>query len=65
MTWTMDNTNGFTEDQLDLINEAIDLVTAKADDVDVKNINDAINNAWCGQETAEDLAAAVLKTLGY
>lgn len=64
MTWTMDNTNGFTEDQLDIINEAFDLVAAKADGVDETNINDALNNAWCEQETAEELAAAALKSLG-
>ncbi len=65
MTWTMDNTAGFTQDQLDLINEAIDLVSAKADGVDAKNISDAINNAWGGQETAEELAADTLKALGH
>ena len=65
MTWTMDNTEGFTEDQLDLINEAYDLVAAKADDVDAKNIYDALNNAWIEQETAEELAVVALRLLGY
>ncbi len=63
--WTMDNTEGFTQDQLDLINDAVKMVAAKADGVDAKNISDAINNAWTEQETAEDLAAATLKALGY
>ena len=63
--WTMDNTEGFTQDQLDLINEAYDLVAAKADDVDAKNIYDALNNAWIEQETAEELAVVALRLLGY
>ena len=43
--WTMDNTEGFTQDQLAMINKAVEMVAAKADGVDAKNINDAINNA--------------------
>lgn len=65
MTWTMDNTEGFTQDQLNLINEAIEMISAKADGVDAENINDAINNVWSEQETAEALAADALKYLGH
>ncbi len=60
--WTMDNTQGFTQDQLDLINDAIDLMDT--DGIDESNVNDAINNAWAEQETAEELAADAMKLLG-
>lgn len=60
--WTMENTDGFTQDQLDLINEARELMDV--DGVDGSNVNDAINNAWSGQDTAADLAAAAMKQLG-
>lgn len=62
--WTMDNTEGFTQSQLDMINEARAMVVAQADGVDSKNIDDAINNAWGEQDTAEALASDTLKTLG-
>lgn len=62
--WTMDNTEGFTQSQLDMINEARAMVVAQADGVDSSNIDDAINNAWGEQDTAEALASDTLKTLG-
>lgn len=60
--WTMDNTEGFTEDQLELINDAIDMLDT--DGIDGKSVNDAINNAWCDQQSALSLALAAAKTLG-
>lgn len=60
--WTMDNTQGFTQDQLDMINDAINLMDTSG--IDQSNIDDAINNAWCGQNTAEQLAADAAKMLG-
>lgn len=60
--WTMDNTQGFTQDQIDMINDAIDLMDT--DGIDESNVNDAINNAWAGQNTAEKLAADAMKLLG-
>lgn len=62
--WTMDNTDGFTQSQLDMINEARAMVVAQADGVDSSNIDDAINNAWGEQDTAGALASDTLKTLG-
>jgi len=60
--WTMDNTEGFTQAQLDIINEARSLIDV--DGIDESNIDDAINNAWVDQATASELAAAVMKRLG-
>lgn len=57
--WTMDNTTGFSQAQLDIINKAIRLM-----DTEGRTVNDAINNAWNEQETAEELAADAAKLLG-
>ncbi len=65
--WTMDNTDGFTQDQLDEINEIRAKLMDAHRDSDAwlrlqlaKSIDDAINNAW----GVEDLEAAVRKSLG-
>ena len=63
--WTMDNTNGFTQDQLDAINELhAKLLAEHEDDYDAaefaKSLDDAINNAW----GAENLEAAVRHAVG-
>lgn len=61
--WTMDNTQGFTQTQLDLINDAIDLMDT--DGIAESNVNDAINNAWADQSTAAELAADAAKQLKH
>lgn len=61
--WTQDNTEGFTDAQLDMINEAIATVRSERPGVERSNINDAINNAWAEQDTAEALAADALRHL--
>ena len=62
--WTMDNTDGFTQDQLDEINELHDKLMAEysGDDAEqfAQSVSDAITNAW----GAEDIEAAVRKCLG-
>lgn len=40
----MDNTDGFTQDDLDLMNEALEVLMA--DGVDEKNASDIVNNNW-------------------
>jgi hypothetical protein len=60
--WTEDNTEGFTEAELDELNAAqaeLELVT----DWDETNIADLLNNAWVPGSTAEALVAAVRKTM--
>ena len=62
--WTMDNTDGFTQDELDEINDLHDTLMAEhGDDADgqfAKSLDDAINNAW----GADDLEGAVRRDLG-
>ena len=65
--WTMENTDGFTEAQLDVINEVrtemvAELPASAADGpIDMtKNIDDQINNAWNdGIVTTNDLRRAI------
>ena len=55
---TMDNTENFTQDQLNLINTALDELVA--DGMDEKAASDLINNAWTDDiETADDLLEAI------
>ncbi len=57
--WTMDNTDGFTQRQLDLINEVRDEMIA--DGMDGKNASDIITNAWNPNVTTkDDLVAAIV-----
>lgn len=57
--WTMDNTDGFTQDQLDLINEVLEEMIAETG-MEKSNASDMINNAWVdGIETADDLREAL------
>lgn len=62
--WTMDNTEGFTQDQLDEINALRAKLMAEYDGDKAgqfaKSLDDAINNAW----GAESLEAAVRKAVG-
>lgn len=44
--WTMDNTEGFTQSELNMINLVVDQIKSEAHDVDISNINDRVNNAW-------------------
>lgn len=61
--WNDQNTEGFTSDELDVINEAIDVIVEQAPGVDMSNINDLINNAWRPDATSDSLIAAVMGRL--
>jgi hypothetical protein len=61
--WTTENTEGFTQAELNLINEAIEIVMQKAGDVEAYSVDDAINNAWADQTTAAALANDALQLL--
>lgn len=60
--WTLNNTDGFTQDELDIINKAIGLIDVGG--IDQSTINDAITNEWKDNLTAEELAEAVMRRLG-
>ncbi|WP_156428093.1 hypothetical protein [Novosphingobium sp. FSW06-99] len=66
--FTDSNTEGFSETELAVLNGAFDIVAARTEletmDDDLRyqfeqSICDAINNAWIGGQTAEQLAARV------
>ena len=42
--FTMDNTDGFTKADLDLMNEALEILVA--DGIEESNASDIINNNW-------------------
>ena len=63
--WTMDNTEGFTQAELDTMNRVIESVFASANDENQLNaINDAINNFWYRGVSERALERAVRKHLG-
>lgn len=52
--FTMDNTQGFTEADLDLMNEAVEVLIA--DGIDESNACDIVNNNWMPEgNTVESL----------
>ena len=57
--WTDDNTEGFTDDELDLLNEAQDILEDRNPDIHHSNICDALNNAWRSGITLEELLNAI------
>lgn len=62
--WTMDNTDGFTQEELDKINELHAKLMAEYDvpanaEQFAKSLDDAITNAW----GAENLEEAVRKAV--
>ena len=61
--FTQENTQGFTAAQIEMLNAALAIVQREIPDADESNINDAINNAWNDQDTAEELAADALRLL--
>ena len=42
--FTMDNTADFTQDELDLMNEALEILIAEG--IDESNASDIVNNNW-------------------
>jgi len=58
--FTMENTQGFTEAELNLLNEAMAKLIAAG--IDEKNANDIINNNWQADgNTVESLTVHSLK----
>lgn len=63
--WTMSNTEGFSQTDLDVINDVRDAIARDAgDDADAGSIDDAINNAWFAGNTRAELERATRKRLG-
>ncbi|QND84599.1 Uncharacterized protein ChrSV_2373 [Chromobacterium vaccinii] len=47
--FTKQNTQGFTQEQLDLLNQALEIMMARG--YDESHASDLINNRWVGDET--------------
>jgi len=47
-TWRADNTEGFTQRELDALNDAQQQLEAEFPDVHESNIADELGNAWTG-----------------
>ena len=59
--FTMDNTEGFGQADLDLMNEAIEVLVSAG--IDAKNASDIINNNWVdGENTIESLTRVHAKS---
>jgi hypothetical protein len=59
--FTTDNTDGFTFDELDILNDAFDMLQAAKPGVDDSNLCDDINNSWQTGMTADELFEAAAK----
>lgn len=60
--FTLDNTDGFTQADLDRLNAAAALLDT--DGIDAQNIADILNNAWYDGITVDELVAAASRRLG-
>ena len=56
--FTTDNTEGFNAAELATLNRAAEIIAQRNPEMTADSIHDAINNAWVGGQTAEELADA-------
>jgi len=61
--WTENNTEGFTLEELNTINEAVEMLQ-KHIGIVKNSIDDAICDVWAGHTSATDLADAAAAKLG-
>ena len=54
--WTMENSTGFTQAELNTINEAISVISRKHSKLDAEKVNDAIQLCWFDGVSAMELA---------
>lgn len=59
MAFTTDNTTGFSADELDTLNTALEELKAQYPAVDEKNLHDLLNDHWIDGATAAELVARV------
>lgn len=62
--WDMNNTEGFTQEQLDGINAVIERLMADREDIDSHAIDAAISNEWREGLSEDELYEAVVRRLG-
>jgi hypothetical protein len=56
MAFDLESTDGFSQDQIDILNSAVRIIQKSHPGLDETTINDLVNNAWVGDESAEELA---------
>lgn len=62
--WTMQNTWGFQQAELDTINKVLDRLMAGSDGLEESSLNDALNNEWREGISENELYEAAAKRLG-
>lgn len=62
--WDMNNTEGFTQEQLDGINAVIERLMADREDIDSHAVDAAISNEWREGLSEDELYEAVVRRLG-
>lgn len=63
--WTMDNTEGFSQVELNAANQIAERIKQDHDGIDETNINDALTNAHVAGISETDWEAAARKHLGH
>ena len=62
--FTMENTDGFSADDIEVLNAAFDHLKARAPDIDEGNISDAVSNAWTPEADARQIERRAARALG-
>lgn len=62
--WTMQNTWGFQQAELDTINAVLERIKANSDGLEDSSLSDAINNEWRTGISENELYEAAAKRLG-
>ena len=62
--WTMQNTWGFQQAELDAINKVLERLMAGSDGLEESFLNEALNNEWREGISEAELYEAVTKRLG-
>ena len=62
--WAADNTEGFSQAELNMLNRVLERVFYDNDELEPESLNDALNNAWHEGITEAELEASARKWLG-
>lgn len=55
--WTENNTEGFTAEELEILNDAQERLESDNPGIDASNISDLLNNTWVPGITADELVS--------
>lgn len=62
-TWTQFNTDGYTDDQLETLNEAQNILMEAFPEVETQTVSDLLHNNWCEEASRDELVDIVAKRL--